>query len=134
MRRLPSRSFLVLGCLGKRSTWQLPYRDVEGRVNVELLAAARAKVLGAIAAKEGKGGSKPIQKEVAYAAKLPEIKTKLDKLWLEARRASPPKSSTLTIFALSLPKCGTPTFAICPKFNSKKQKPKESSLPLVRQL
>ena len=36
------------------------------------------------------------------------------------------KAKKKTLF-LSLSKCGTPTFAMCPKFNSKKQKPKEDT-------
>lgn len=46
LRKLPSRSFLLVGTLGKRGTWELPYMDMAGKVNVELLKIARDKARG----------------------------------------------------------------------------------------
>ena len=41
---LPHGAFLVVGKMGLRATWQLPYKDLKGRVNVHLLEVARRVV------------------------------------------------------------------------------------------
>ena len=34
---LRAKDFLVVGSMGKRSSWKLPYRELSGKINVHLL-------------------------------------------------------------------------------------------------
>ncbi|KAL3931725.1 MAG: hypothetical protein SGPRY_001005 [Prymnesium sp.] len=73
--RLASTSFLVVGRIGSRTTWKLPYRDHSGKINLQLLEAARQVVLT---------GMTRARKKVDYVIS-PEVQTTVKKLWADAK-------------------------------------------------
>ena len=70
-----SSAFLVTPHIGSRSTWKLPFRDTERRINLHLLHAARAAV---------KTGRTPTGKPLGF--KLPsDAAAKVEAMWVDAK-------------------------------------------------
>ena len=73
---LKSADFLVVGSIGRVSSWKLPYRDSRGRVNVHLLELARQ------IAKTGKTASG--KKDIDFTIP-PAAHAKIEELWAQAK-------------------------------------------------
>lgn len=72
---LKSHDFLVVGSIGQRSSWKLPYRDRHGRVNVHLLEVARATIKSGQTAR-----GKPLDFVIT-----PAVAKRVDEMWASAK-------------------------------------------------